>query len=136
MKTLQLDEETLQKGWGADGQYWFSLNDYVIKDITASAHLERPENMTEEAFLLSLGYIPYFRVKRVEMKKAFVETLSNKKLKEAMSKIEEEDFVEAFWKYYKAYPESFAQYETFQNEYLLQKAEAWCKKNGIRYTVK
>ncbi len=135
MKTFAIDEETLQKGWGDEGQYWFSLNDYRIKEHSAFAHYDRPHEMTEEAFMLTLGYIPCFRVKRIELAKAYVENMTNNKLKNALSKIESESYIEAFWKYYNAYPQEFAGYEAFQNEYLMKKALQWCNENGIAYEV-
>lgn len=136
MKTFAIDEETLQKGWGDEGQYWFSLNDYTVKEHSVFAHYDRPHEMTEEAFMLTLGYIPYFRVKRLELAKAYVETISNQKLKGALSQIENESYIEVFWKYYNAYPEVFAGYEAFQNDYLKNKALQWCADNGIAYEVK
>ena len=108
MKTFEVDNALLQKGWGADGQYWFSLNDYSVKEHSAFAHYDRPHEMTEEAFMLTLGFIPYFRVQRIELAKAYVATVSNRKLQEALAKIDDEHYIEAFWKYFNAYPEVFA----------------------------
>ncbi|MBQ9228677.1 MAG: hypothetical protein IJ168_07580 [Eubacterium sp.] len=135
MKTFEVDNALLQKGWGADGQYWFSLNDYSVKEHSAFAHYDRPHEMTEEAFMLTLGFIPYFRVQRIELAKAYVATVSNRKLQEALAKIDDEHYIEAFWKYFNAYPEVFAGYEDFQNAYLLQKAERWCTDNNIAYKI-
>lgn len=136
MKTFVIDEETLQKGWGADGQYWFSLNDYSVKEHSAFAHYDRPHEMTEEAFMLTLGYIPYFRVKRLTLAQSYVAQMANKKLQEALSKIEDEAYIEAFWKYFNAYPQDFAGYEAFQRQYLEDNMKKWCADNGIVYEVK
>ena len=136
MKQFAVDEDALQKGWGAEGQYWFSLNDYRIKEHSGFAHYDRPHEMTEEAFMLTLGYIPYFRVRRLALAKAYVEEMSNKKLKDALSKIDDDNYIEAFWKYFNAYPNDFSGYEAFQNTYLVSKLAAWCRDNGIAFEMK
>ena len=136
MKTFVLDSESLKKGWGAEDQYWFSITAFNVIDISESAHIDRPSDISETEFMFSLGYIPYFRVNRLELAKAFTETIENKKLKASMDKIEDKQYIETFWKYYNVYPETFEKYEQFQNDYLLKKAERWCTENGIEYVVK
>lgn len=136
MKTFELDEKSLKAGWGAEEQYWFSINNYNVIDISESAHIDRPSDISETEFMLSLGYIPYFCVNRMELAKAYVATIDNKKLKAAMDKIEDSKYIDAFWKYYNAYPSDFSDYENFQHEYLLRKAERWCRENGIDYVIK
>ena len=137
MKTFVIDEETLQKGWGAEGQYWFSLNDYSVKEHSAFAHYDRPHEMTEEAFMLSLGYIPYFRVSHIELAKAYINAVGSHKLKAKLDAVsDDKEYIEAFWKYYNAYPHLSEGYEEFQNNYLLKKAIDWCDDNRIPFVVK
>ena len=135
MKTLKLDEESLQKGWGADGQYWFSLEDYVIRDIVDTFDLEIPDEMNEEEFLRSYGYIPYFRINPIDFYKSYMSTIPNNKLRAAMAKVDDKDYIETFWKYYRVYPQLSDGYEDFQSQYILEKALQWCGENGIHYTI-
>lgn len=136
MEPFILDEESLKKGWGADEQYWFSLKDYVIKYHYEFADYERPENLSEREFMLSLGYVPYFRVVRVELAKAYIEAVASHKLKEKLSKIEDEkEYIEAFWKYFNAYPHLSEGYDSFQKNYLIKTAIDWCEENKIEFKV-
>ena len=135
MKTFAINETTLQKGWGAEGQYWFSLNDYSIKEHSAFALYDRPNEMTEEAFMLTLGYIPYYRVKRMALAKSYVQQMSNRKLQDAFARISDDDYIESFWKYFNAYPEEFSGYEAFQQTYLKENMKKWCADNGIVYEI-
>ena len=100
MKPFVLNDDALRKGWGGIGQYWFSLKDYTIKDVAELAHLERPEHISQSAYFVSIGYIPYFVVSDEEVMHSYVDTLTNQKLKAALSKIDEDDYVESFWKYF------------------------------------
>lgn len=130
-----LDKANLQKGWGGEGQYWFSLRSFVVRDVTHTANIERPENMSESEFLLSLGYIPYFRVSRVELAKAYINAVGSKKLKEKLDDVPDEEYVETFWKYFNAYKHLSEGFEEFQNNYLLKKGIDWCEDNGIKFIV-
>ena len=137
MKVFELDEEALQKGWGAEGQYWFSVKDYKLKEQHEFADYERGDDVGEHQFLLSLGYIPYFRVKRIQLAKAYINAIASHKLKSKLDAIEDEgEYIEAFWKYFNAYPHLSEGYEEFQNNYLIKKAIDWCEENGINFEVK
>lgn len=133
---FELDAEALQKGWGDEGQYWFSLRSYIPRDITHTADIERPENMSESEFLLSIGYIPYFRVRRIELAKAYIEAVGSNKLKEKLASVPDEQYIETFWKYFNAYKHLSEGYEEFQNNYLIKKAIDWCEENNIKFEVK
>lgn len=135
MKVFTINEESLRKCWDGADQYWFSLNQYTICDISALADLDKPEQISQSAYFVSLGYIPYFTVTNEEVIRAYVQTLSNKKLKAALSKIDENDYVESFWKYFNVYPQLSDGWEAFEQKYILEKAEKWCKENGIRYEI-
>lgn len=130
-----LDKENLQKGWGAEGQYYFSVRSFVVRDITHTADIERPEDMTESEFLQSIGYIPYFRVKRIELAKAYIEAVGSNKLKDKLAQVSDEDYVETFWKYFNAYKHLSDGFEEFQNNYLLKQAINWCDDHNIKFEV-
>lgn len=135
MKIFEINENALQKGWGAEDQYWFFVKDYSIVEDIELRHLKRPENIDDEEFLRLNDIIPYFTVNRTELAKAYIETLSNRKLKEKLSSINNSEFIEMFWKYFNVYHDLFEDYEAFERKYILQKAEEWCKENHISYTV-
>ena len=137
MKELILDEETLKKGWGDEGQYWLSLDTYKIKNHYEYADHERPEDMSETQFMLSMNCIPYFRVGRTELAKAYIEAVGSEKLKNKLNAVsDDKEYIEAFWKYFNAYPHLSEGYEEFQNNYLIKKAINWCDENGINFVVK
>ena len=131
-----LNAEALQKGWGADGQYWFSLKNYRVRNHYEFADNDRPEDVSETQFMLSMGYIPYFRVSRIELAKAYIDAIGSIKLKEKMAAIDDEaEYIETFWKCYNVYPHLSEGYEEFQNNYLIKKAIDWCDENHISYDL-
>ena len=137
MNTFELDEAALKMGWGDDGQYWFSLSDYTIKNHYEYAEHDRPEDMEENEFMLTHNCIPYFRVSRIELAKAYIDAIASDKLKAKLAVIEDDrEYIEAFWKYFNAYPHFSEGYEEFQNNYLIKKAINWCDENKINYIVK
>ena len=136
MNTFVINDETLKKGWGAEGQYWFSLTDYSIIEDYSLGELRVPENMENDEFFNLHEIIPYFNIKRYELAKAYIFSLNNKKLTAKFEGFKDEEIVEYFWKYFNVYPELFDGFEAFQNEYLINKAKAWCEKNNINYIVK
>ncbi len=137
MEPYILDEDALKKGWGDEGQYWFSLANYSVINHYEFADHERPDEMSESEFMLSVKCIPYFRVSRIELAKAYIEAVGSDKLKAKLNAIgNEHDYIEAFWKYFNAYPHLSEGYEEFQNNYLIKKAINWCDENNIEYVVK
>lgn len=135
MKVFTLDASTLRKGWSNNNQYWFSLKDYKIVDSSSLADLDNSENISQSGYFVSLGYIPFFAVSNDELIRAYMDTVKNEKLKLALSNLGDENYVENFWKYVNVYPQLSECFEEFESEYLLSKAEQWCKNNGINYTV-
>ena len=137
MNPFILDENSLKKGWGDEEQYWFSLDSYEIINHYEFAEHDRPEDMDEHEFMRSMGYIPYFRVSRIELAKAYIEAVASDKLKAKLDAVENDgDYIESFWKYFNAYPHLSEGYEEFQNNYLIKKAINWCDKNDIEFVVK
>lgn len=136
MKIFELNEEALRKGWGGEKQYWFSLDTYEIKEATLAAHMEFPEGMNETEFAASRNYIPYFRVKEIELAKAYIDAVGSNKLKAKLRDVAEENYIEVFWKYFNAYPHLSEGYEEFQNNYLIKSAINWCDEHQIVFEVK
>lgn len=135
MKEFELNEDSLRKCWGGADQYWFSLNDYKIRDVSSLAQLDRPEQISPSAYFVSLGYIPYCVVTNEEIMRAYVNNMKDTKLKSALSKIDDDNFVESFWKYFNIYPQLSEEWLSFEKDYLLKKAGEWCEENGINYAV-
>ncbi|MBQ8981596.1 MAG: hypothetical protein IJ077_08315 [Eubacterium sp.] len=136
MKTLELDESNLRKGWGGVGEYWFSLRSFSVKSDAELSSLDCPENMSHSEFFVSLGYIPYFTVNSEEVIRAFIPHIERKKLREAIEKFTGNDYVENFWKYFHIYPEISDPYINFEHDYVKNKAVKWCKENDIKYEFK
>lgn len=134
MKMFELNSDNLRKGWGGADQYWFSLGDYCVRDAATLSTMDRPDQISQSAYYVSLGYIPYFCVSNEEVMRAYVSSLTNAKLKKALSSIDDNDYVESFWKYFNVYPELSDGWSDFEDEYVLKKAIEWCEENGINYT--
>lgn len=131
---LVLNEENLRKGWGSASEYWFSRKDYVIRSASELENYERPEDISQSAYFLSLGFIPYFNVSDVEVMRAFVQSNGNPKIIAAFDKVADADYVETFWKYFNAYKEFSDKFDSFETEYVRKKAADWCYENGVNYT--
>jgi hypothetical protein len=136
MMAFELNQETLRKGWGGVDQYWFSLKNYKICDASSLAQIDVPELFSHSAYFLSLGYIPYFVISNEEVIRAYIDSIKNEKLKAAFNKVDKQNFVETFWKYFNVYPILSEGWQEFEDAYVLRKAEIWCKENGINYVVK
>lgn len=137
MKIFEINRENLRKAWNGADQYWFSLRDYAVKDSSVLVNFDIPEGVSQTAYFVSLGYIPYFTVSDEEVIRAYVFTLNNEKLKTALSKISSEEYVETFWKYFNAYPKRIAEgWDEFENNYVINKAVEWCRENAINYIIK
>lgn len=135
MNVFNIDKDALRKAWSVEGQYWFSLKDNTIKDALDLRDIDIPDGDSEMTYLVSLGLIPYVCVSNIEVMKACVQTLSNKKLKDALSNIDDDDFVESFWKYHDIYPELQTAYDDFEDKYVIKKIEKFCEENAIKYSI-
>lgn len=135
MKTFELNSDSLHKAWGGADQFWFSLNDYSIRDASYLSELECPQTDSQSAYFTSLGLIPYLHITNEEVMRSFVNGISNKKLRDALSKIDESNYVESFWKYYNIYPQLSEGYSEYEEKYVLDKAVAWCEENSINYVI-
>lgn len=136
MNTLELDEISLRKGWGGEGEYWFSLQDYSINSDAKMSELDHPEDMSQSEYYVSLGYIPYFHLSSEEVIRAYVPTIERKKLRDKLVGYQGSEYVENFWKYFHIYPEISDPYIKFEQKYVIDKAVRWCEENGINYELK
>lgn len=130
MKVFEIDRNAIKQCWESH-QKWFSKIDYTIKGSKELALLEKPDDVAQSTFYISLGFIPYVSVTDVEVMKAFVDTLTNKKLVDTMKKVELEKYEEIFWKYCNLYPDMASDYSTFEDTYVVNKIKSWCNENSI-----
>ena len=123
MKQFVLNEDNLRKGWGGASEFWFSRPDMQVHSMAELADLDHPEDTGTSAYLLSLGYIPYFYVTDGEVMRAFVQSIGNAKIKAVFDQTPDD-----------AYKEFSEKFDAFQTEYVRKKAADWCYENGIDYT--
>lgn len=131
---LVLNEENLRKGWGSASEYWFSRKDYRICNVSDLNYDEHSGDVSQTEFFLSQGLIPYFNVTNREVMHAFISSTGNKKIIDVFDKVDEENFVETFWKYFNAYKEFSDKYDAFETEYVRKKAADWCYENSVNFT--
>ena len=102
MKQFVLNEDNLRKGWSGASEFWFSRPDMQVHSMAELADLDHPEDTGTSAYLLSLGYIPYFYVTDGEVMRAFVQSIGNAKIKAVFDQTPDDAVVETFWKYFNA----------------------------------
>lgn len=135
MNLFEINKDALRKAWSVEEYYWFSLNDYKIKDVATLTQIDIPENTSRTAYLVSLGYIPFVSVSNIEVMRAFLQTITNTKLKDALLNVSDEEFVENFWKYHDKYSEIQNGYNEFEEHYVIEKTKRWCEENAVKYTM-
>ena len=94
MKQFVLNEDNLRKGWGGASEFWFSRPDMQVHSMAELADLDHPEDTGTSAYLLSLGYIPYFYVTDGEVMRAFVQSIGNAKIKAVFDQTPDDAVVE------------------------------------------
>lgn len=136
MDDFIIDEYTVKAVWKNRGQYWLSTKTGKLINSDDFTDLNIPDNITYSQFLVNMGYIPYVSVSENEVIHAYILTLKNKKLAQALSGIDDDSICESFWKYLNAYEEISKSYGSFEKEYVVQKIVAWCVENGLKYEIK
>ncbi len=131
---LSLDENNLRKGWSNKFDYWFNPKDYTVSNVS-ELPTNNGDDMSHSAYLISVGYIPYFTINEEEVVKHFIEQMDNKKLKNVFAGLKGEKLKDTFWKYFNAYQELNEKYSDFESDFLIEKAESWCKENSVSYKV-
>lgn len=132
---LIINAETRNKCGGGSSEYWFSYNDYTIKNIAQLDIGEKPEDMSQSAYFVSIGVIPFVAVSNEEIMHALLRAKGSAKLNAALDKIDENNFIETFWKYYNAYPELKENTNEFADEYINKKIISWCEENNVEYVI-
>ncbi len=132
---LIINSETRNKCGHGSSEYWFSYRDYSIKNISELSMVDKPEDMGQTTYFVSIGLIPFVTVSNEEIMRAAIEARGSAKLKSIFNKVESENFVETFWKYYNVYPELTENTDEFINDYLNKKIVEWCEENKIDYSL-
>lgn len=125
---LVLTAENLRYAWGSTTEYWFSRTDYSIYKYS-----DLP--CEDYAKLVELGFIPFLTISNEEVIRAYIKSLDNPKVAAKFEGISSDACVEIFWKYFNAYKDISAGFDTFENEYVLKKVIGWCEENGIEYKI-
>lgn len=136
MDIFEITDDSVNKAWAGSDGYCFSMKDYTLKNVSELWDNDIPDNVSKSQIMVTLGYVPYVTVTDVEIMRAFIDTINNKKLKGNFEKVEDNDYVETFWKYCNIYPEISNDYGDFEHKYVKDKIVDWCKENGINYAVK
>lgn len=130
-----INQELLSKCGGGSAEYWFSYKDYTVKNIAEFSAVEKPDEVGQTVYFVSLGIIPFITVSNEEIMRAFVKKKGSTKLNAVLNRVNNEDFIETFWKYFNAYPELKDGFDEFASSYMLDKIIGWCKENNIEYSV-
>lgn len=123
---LLLNEKTLRLVWGGAGEYWFSRVDYLI-------HSSKELECDDSKALLKAGFIPFLTITNEEIIRAYIKFIDNKKVSAVIDKLDTEECVETFWKYFNAYHNISDGFNNFEANYVLEKAKQWCDDNAIEY---
>lgn len=118
MDIFEITDDSVNKAWSGTDGYCFSMNDYTLKNMSELADNNIPDNVSKSQIMVTLGYVPYVTVNDVEIMRAFIETINNKKLKGVFEKVEDKDYVETFWKYCNIYPEIRDSYGDFEHNFV------------------
>lgn len=132
---LVINEDLLRKCGGGSDEYWFSYKDYSVMNISEFDTDDRPDDMGQTTYFVSIGIIPFVSVSNEEIMRSFVKAKGSAKLNTILDKVTADDFIETFWKYFNAYPELKDGLDEFASEYTLNKVVDWCKENNVNYTV-
>lgn len=132
---LIINEETRNKCGGGSSEYWFSYNDYIIRNISELNIDDKPDDVGQTAYFVSIGIIPYVSVSNEEIMRALIKARGSVKLNAVFDNIDEDKFIETFWKYYNAYPELKVDVTEFADEYVNKKIISWCEENNVDYVI-
>lgn len=125
---LILTPENLRYAWGSTTEYWFSRTDY---SIYKSSDLP----CDDQTKLFELGFIPFLTISNEEVIRAYIGSLNNPKVSAKFEGLSTYDCVEVFWKYFNAYKDISAGFDSFENEFVMKKVTDWCDENGVQYKI-
>ena len=132
---LVIDDELLQKCGGGSSEYWFCYGDCTIKNISEIDDMEKPDDVGQTAYYVSLGLIPFLSVSNEEIMRAFVKQRGSAKLNGILQKVHSDNFIETFWKYFNVYPELKEGLNEFAQDFMLNRLRGWCEENNIKYVI-
>ncbi|MCD7873134.1 MAG: hypothetical protein LUG21_07560 [Clostridiales bacterium] len=132
---LIINDELLKKCGSGSSEYWFSYSNYSIVSISELGGLDKPDDMGQTAYFVSLGIIPFVSVSNEEIMRAFVRQKGSHKLNGILQKVKSSEFLETFWKYFNAYPELETGLDEFARDFLVKKVSEWCLENNIDYEI-
>ena len=132
---LVINDELLRKCGSGSSEYWFSYRNYNILSISELRDMEKPADMGQTEFYVSMGIIPFVSVSNEEIMRAFVKMKGSAKLNAVLQKVHSEDFIETFWKYFNAYTELKEGLDEFANDFIINKVSEWCEENNINYKI-
>lgn len=132
---LVINDELLSKCGGGSDEYWFSYNDYSVKNISEFDTENKPDDIGQTAYFVSLGIIPFVSVSNEEIMRSFIKEKGSAKLNIIIDDVKSEDFIETFWKYFNAYPELKDGLDDFAKAYTVNKVKLWCEENNISYLL-
>ena len=132
---LVIDDELLQKCGGGSSEYWFCYGDYTIKNISEIDDMEKPDDVGQTAYYVSLGLIPFLSVSNEEIMRAFVKQRGSGKLNGILQKVHSDNFIDTFWKYFNVYPELKEGLNEFAQDFMLNRLRGWCEENNIKYVI-
>lgn len=121
---LIINDEALRCVWGGAGEFWFSRTDCQI-------HSVKDLQCDNDASLVELGFIPFLTISNEKIIRAYIKYINNKKVSAVLDKLEGQQYVETFWKYFNAYPDISAGFDSFEKSYVLDKVKQWCAENSI-----
>ena len=128
-----INDDSINKAWSGENGYCFSMKDYTLKNVNDIADPDINDGFAKSQLMISNGYIPYVKVSDVEIMRAYISSINNKKLAANFEKVSDADYVDTFWKYSNAYPEICNGYGDFEHKYVKNKITEWCRENGIEY---
>lgn len=132
---LQINDELLSKCGGGSDEYWFSYKDYSVRNINELDTENKPDDIGQTTYFVSLGIIPFVSVSNEEIMRDFVKEKASVKLNAIFDDVKSEDFIETFWKYFNAYPELKDGLDDFAHAYTVNKVKVWCEENNVNYTL-
>ena len=78
---LLINSDLLNKCGSGSSEYWFSYRDYTVKNIRDLDTGEKPEDMGQTTYFVSIGLIPFITISNEEIIRGFINEKGSEKLK-------------------------------------------------------
>ena len=69
---LLINSDLLNKCGSGSSEYWFSYRDYTVKNIRDLDTGEKPEDMGQTTYFVSIGLIPFITISNEEIIRGFI----------------------------------------------------------------